>query len=213
MLALSEYLMREPLPLATVQEAILDFCRGRSDLCVFGAQALSRHTGVPRMTQDVDIMAVSPEAAADELASFLGRRFPHRMAARVRAVKRDGSVLGYRVFQQRSEELGGNRHPADIRRLDVPREGLETEDGIQYTGAPLTLAMKSLAATVRNNPIKRDQDRVDTMRLIVAMPDVSASDLEPLWSALHAPADVRTTFEQLRAAAAHGAQTDEDDFY
>jgi hypothetical protein len=41
MLALSEYIMNEPLPLATVQATIFDFCRDRDDLCVFGAQARS----------------------------------------------------------------------------------------------------------------------------------------------------------------------------
>ncbi|HUH04465.1 MAG TPA: hypothetical protein VML75_20860 [Kofleriaceae bacterium] len=89
MLTLSEYILREPLPLATVQEALLDFCRGRPDVCIFGAQAQSRHTGLARMTQDIDVMADDPETVAAELAAFLDARFPHEMATRVRLVERD----------------------------------------------------------------------------------------------------------------------------
>ena len=206
--------MGEPLPLATVQEAILDFCRGRSDLCVFGAQALSLHTGVPRMTQDVDIMAERPEEAAKELAAYLSSRFPSQMAARVRRIQRDRRVLGFRIYQKRNADRGGNRHLADIRVLDVPRAALETKDGIQYSGAALTLAMKTFAATVRSNLLKRDQDRVDAQRLLLAMPEVSAGELEPLWAAMNAPiAQVRSTFEELRSQATQSTQTDEDDFY
>jgi hypothetical protein len=35
MLTATEYHMREPLPLATIHESILDFCRGRTDVVVF----------------------------------------------------------------------------------------------------------------------------------------------------------------------------------
>ena len=33
--------MQETLPLATIQDAVLEFLRGRKDVVVFGAQALS----------------------------------------------------------------------------------------------------------------------------------------------------------------------------
>ena len=213
MLSLSEYIMQEPLPLAVLHAAILDFCRGRRDLCIFGAQALARHTGTPRMTQDVDIMAEEPETCAEELAKVLSARFPHQMAARVRTVRRDDRVLGYRVYQQRSEAAGGNRHLADVRILDVPRDAMSVEGEIQYTGPKLTLAMKTLAATVRTNPLKRDQDRVDARRLLMAMPDVGAVDLEPLWQALRAPSEVRDTFESMRSELSSNKETDADDFY
>lgn len=213
MLSLSEYIMQEPLPLAVLHEAILDFCRGREDVCVFGAQALSRHTGVRRMTQNVDIMAEQPETCAHDLAKYLTSRYPHQMAARVRVIRRDDRVLGYRVYQQRSEERGGNRHLADIRILDVPRAALSVENGITYTSSKLTLAMKAIAATVRTNSLKRDQDRIDVRRLLLAMPSITAADLEPLWQALHTPAAVRDTFEQLRLSIASSAETEADDFY
>ncbi len=36
-LTFQEFAMREPLPLATLQRAILDFLRGRDDVVVFDA--------------------------------------------------------------------------------------------------------------------------------------------------------------------------------
>lgn len=213
MLALNEYLMKEPLPLAQVQEAIIDFCRGRADVCVFGAQALNRHTGVPRMTQDVDIMAEHAETFADELASYLGQRFPHEMAARVRAVKRGEATLGYRVYQARSAERGGNRYLTDVRTLDVPREHLTRADGVCYTDAPLTMAMKAAAASARSNQAKRLQDSADLARLMIAHPDVTAEELAPIWAELGASEGARELFEEIRDRGDLEPETDEDSFY
>ena len=36
-LTFKEFAMREPLPLATIHEAVLEFLRGRDDVVVFGA--------------------------------------------------------------------------------------------------------------------------------------------------------------------------------
>ena len=54
-LTLREFAMREPLPLATIHDAILDFLRNRDDAVLFGAQAVNAYVDEPRMTQDVDI--------------------------------------------------------------------------------------------------------------------------------------------------------------
>ena len=204
--------MKEPLPLATVHEAILDFCRGRKDVCVFGAQALNRYADEPRMTQDVDLMANDPAAVANELAGYLAARFPSGMAARVRAVSRKGAVLGYRVYQSRSAELGGNRHLADIRRFDVPRDRLAETDGVQYTGPELTVAMKAAAAVARTNEAKRLQDQADLARLIVALPEIEADELAPLWQALGSPPGARAVFEDIKGRKLE-PETDEDSFY
>jgi hypothetical protein len=193
--------MKEPLPLATVQEAILDFCRGRTDVCVFGAQAV------------VHLMADDPERTARELVKHLAEVFPNQMAARVRAVRREDRVLGYRVYQRRGKDRGGNRHLADVRVLDVPRARIVSIGGVQYTDGPLTLAMKVHAATVRSNLAKKLQDQADVVRLITAMPQTRLDELEPLWAKLGSPASARETFEQLRAGALAHPPTDEDEFY
>jgi hypothetical protein len=49
--------MREPLPLATIHQAVLEFLRGRDDAVVFGAQAVNAYVGEPRMSQDIDLVS------------------------------------------------------------------------------------------------------------------------------------------------------------
>lgn len=49
--------MREPLPLAQIQEAVLEFLKGREDAVLFEAQAVNAYTNEPRMTQDVDLLS------------------------------------------------------------------------------------------------------------------------------------------------------------
>ena len=42
-LLLREYVTAEPLPLATIHAAVLDFLRDRNDVAVFGAQAVNAY--------------------------------------------------------------------------------------------------------------------------------------------------------------------------
>jgi hypothetical protein len=60
-LAIREFLMREPLPLARIHDAVFEFLRGRTDAVVFGAQAVNAYVSEPRMTQDVDILSTRLE--------------------------------------------------------------------------------------------------------------------------------------------------------
>ena len=59
-LTFREFAMREPLPLATIHDAVLEFLRGRDDAVLFGAQAVNAYVEKARMTEDVVIM--SPRA-------------------------------------------------------------------------------------------------------------------------------------------------------
>jgi hypothetical protein len=62
---------REPLPLATIHDAVLEFLRGRDDAVLYGAQAVNAYVKESRMTmtQDVDIAS----DRAEELAERAGR--------------------------------------------------------------------------------------------------------------------------------------------
>ena len=42
-LTFREFVMREPLPLATIHDAVLEFLRGRDDAVLFGAQAVNAY--------------------------------------------------------------------------------------------------------------------------------------------------------------------------
>ncbi len=83
-LTFQEYAMREPLPLATIHEALLDFLRGRKDVVLFGAFAVNAYSSEPRMTQDIDLLSTDAKNLAEELKSFLSEKF--HIAVRVREI-------------------------------------------------------------------------------------------------------------------------------
>src|SRR6266446_810856 len=56
-LTFKEFAMREPLPMATINDAVLEFLRGRDDAVVFGAQAVNAYVGEPRLSQDIDLVS------------------------------------------------------------------------------------------------------------------------------------------------------------
>src|SRR6266702_23012 len=109
-LTFREFAMREPVPLATIHDAVLEFLRGRTDAVLFGAQAVNAYVDESRMTQDVDILTTRGKDFADELRKFLSDRF--HIAARVRNV-REG--LGYRIYQVHKPAI---RHIVDVRPVD-----------------------------------------------------------------------------------------------
>ena len=83
-LTFREFMMGEPLPLATLHNAVLEFLRGRDDVVVFGAQAVNAYVNEPRMTQDLDLLSIHAEGVAQELCDYLRQRF--RIAVRIRRV-------------------------------------------------------------------------------------------------------------------------------
>ena len=109
-LTFQEFAVGESLPLATVQAAVFEFLQNRDDGVVFGAQAINAWVSEPRMTQDIDLMALNAAELAEAIRHMLSQRF--QMAVRVRAVK---AGLGYRVDQLQKT---GNRHLVDIRAID-----------------------------------------------------------------------------------------------
>src|SRR6202007_1634088 len=84
-LTFREFAMREPHPLASIHDAVLEFLRGRDDAFLYGAQAVNAYVDEPRMTQDVDIASTRAEELAAELRAFLTKRF--HIAIRVRKVR------------------------------------------------------------------------------------------------------------------------------
>ena len=106
-LTFQELMAREKLPLATIQNAVLEFLRGRNDVAVFGAQAVNAYVKEPRMTQDVDLLSQRAEEFAKELQSHLNEKF--HIAVRLREI---GEGKGFRLYQV---QKAGNRHLVDIR--------------------------------------------------------------------------------------------------
>ena len=100
-LTFREFMMGEPLPLATLQNAVLEFLRERDDVVLFGAQAVNAYVSEPRMTQDLDLLSTHAEGVAQALCDYLRQRF--RIAVRIRRV---GGGRGLRVFQVRRLATG-----------------------------------------------------------------------------------------------------------
>ena len=106
-LTFREFAMHEPLPLATVHGAVLEFLRDADDAVLFGAQAVNAYVDEPRMTQDVDIASTRAAELAEELRERLSVRF--HIAVRVREI---GQGRGYRLYQIQKPK---NRHLVDVR--------------------------------------------------------------------------------------------------
>src|SRR5437773_372534 len=109
-LSFREFAMREPLPLATIHDAVLEFLRGRDDAVLFGAQAVNAYVDEPRMTQDVDILSPRAAELADELQNDLHQRL--QISVRIRSIK---AGMGYRIYQLRKPQ---NRHRVYVRSVD-----------------------------------------------------------------------------------------------
>ena len=99
-LTFREFLMREPVPLATIHEAVLEFLRGRDDAVLYGAQAVNAYVDEPRMTQDVDIASTRAPELVEELRAFLHERF--HVAVRVREVQEGLGTASIRCGGQRT---------------------------------------------------------------------------------------------------------------
>ncbi len=109
-LTFREFMMREPLPLATIHDAILfEFLPGREDAVLFGAQAVNAYVDEPRMTQDVDIASPRAEELVEELKDFLNKKF--HIAVRTRSGAR-GHRLSY-LSSSETEESASGRYSAD----------------------------------------------------------------------------------------------------
>jgi len=155
--------MREPLPLAVVHEAVLDFLRGRDDVVVFGATAVNAYVSEPRMTQDIDLMSTHAAELAEELRAYLSERF--HIAVRVRVI---GEAKGYRVFQIRKE---GNRHLVDVRPVTSLPASQNVEDVPIVSPAEL-IALKVVSYHTRRGKPKSFSDRRDLAMLLLAFPDL-----------------------------------------
>jgi len=162
-LTFREFVMRERLPLATIQKAVFEFLRGRDDAVVFGAQAVNAYVDEPRMTQDIDL--VSPRAAelAQELRDYLSKRF--HVAIRVREV---GKGRGYRLYQV---QKSGNRHLVDVRPVQTLPQARRIEQVLVAAPAEL-IASKVFAYYQRRGQPKSGTDWRDLAMLLLVFPEL-----------------------------------------
>lgn len=166
-LSFQEFMIEEPLPLARVHQAVLEFLRDRDDVVVFGAQAVNAYVQEPRMTQDIDLMSTRAEELAAELSGALHDRF--HMATRVRRV---AGGRGYRIFQV---SKSGNRHLVDLRAVDVLPDARRIA-GVLVLAAPDLIATKVLSYHRRSGQPKAGTDWRDVAVMLLAFPELKEAE-------------------------------------
>lgn len=166
-LTFREFAMNEPLPLATIHDAVLEFLRGRDDAVLYGAQAVNAYVDEARMTQDVDIASPRAVELAEELRQFLNKRF--HIAIRVRDI-RDG--LGYRIYQIHKPK---NRHLVDIRPVEHLPPAQRVEDVLVVT-PPELIANKVTAFVSRRDKPKAGTDWRDLAMLLLTFPELKRDE-------------------------------------
>jgi hypothetical protein len=162
-LTFREFVMHEPLPLATIQNAVLDFLRGRDDTVVFGAQAVNAYVNEPRMTQDIDLMSPRAAELAQELRDYLNKLF--HIAVRVRQVSEG---RGYRLYQV---QKSGNRHLVDVRSVETLPPSQRIEQVLVAAPAEL-IASKVIAYHQRRGTPKSGTDWRDLAMLLLTFPEL-----------------------------------------
>src|SRR5207244_9208601 len=166
-LTFKEFAMREPLPLATIHDAVLEFLRGRDDAVVFGAQAVNAYVGEPRMSQDIDLVSTRATELAEELREYLSERF--HIAVRARVI---GAGKGYRLFQIQKPR---NRHLVDVRTAEsLPRA--ERIEEVLVMSPPQLIAHKVIAYHARRGQPKAGTDWRDLAMLLLTFPELKKEE-------------------------------------
>ena len=175
-LTFKEYAMKEPVPLATIQDLVLEMLRERDDAVLFGAQAVNAYCDEPRMTEDIDILSPNAKSLAEEIRSELASRF--HLAIRVRELR---GGRDYRVFQARKPV---NRHLVDVESVLTlpPAERIE---GVLVVTVPELIARKVVAMHRRRGQPRAGTDWRDLATLLLKFPELK-TESGPVEARLHA---------------------------
>jgi Nucleotidyl transferase AbiEii toxin, Type IV TA system len=163
MLTFQEFAMQESLPLAAIQQVVLEFLRDRDDVAVFGAQAVNAYVAEPRMTQDIDLLSTRAALFAEELRQHLAQRF--HVAIRTRQV---AEGRGLRLFQIRKS---GNRHLVDVRSIERLPDTQRISGVLVIAPADL-IASKVIAYYQRRGRPKSGTDWRDLAMLLITFPQL-----------------------------------------
>ena len=177
--------MKESLPLARVQDAVLAFLRHREDAALFGAQAVNAYVDESRMTPDVDILSPRAAELAEEVRAHLAEAF--HIAVRIRVVA-DGK--GFRIFQVRQPK---NRHLVDVRQVDALPPWQIVAD-VRVPVPEELIAQKVIAYARRGGQPKGGTDWRDLRTLCRTFPNLKAESgpvLDRLNAAQANPAALR----------------------
>lgn len=193
--------MGEPLPLSTIHNAVLGFLRGRDDVALFGAQAVNAYVTEPRMTQDIDILALHADKLAENLKRHLSAEF--HIAVRVRQLK---GGRGYRLYQI---QKSGNRHLVDIRQIEQLPQTQQIAD-VQVLSPVELIASKIISYHHRRGKPKSGTDWRDIAMLLLTFPELK-SEMGPVHNALQASNAEAELFDLWRELVATKIETEDDE--
>jgi hypothetical protein len=202
-LTLQEFAMSESLPLATIHDAVLQFLQGRDDLAIYGAQAVNAYVEPPRMTQDIDVIAIDAASLAEEIRVHLVATFV--IAVRVREV---ASGVGFRVYQVRKPK---NRHLVDVRQ-ETSLPSCQLIGGLKVLTPAELVARKIISMVSRANTPKAMTDTADVWRLLLAFPALKSvrGDVASLLASLEANPQVTERWQQVVATTIEPEIEDDD---
>jgi hypothetical protein len=203
-LTFREFAMREPLPLARIQDAVLEFLRGLDDAALFGAQAVNAYVEQSRMTEVVDILSPHAAELAERLRSYLSQRF--HIAVRVREIVKG---RGYRLYQVQKPR---NRHLVDIRGVAALPPTKRVEQVLVIAPEEL-IASKVISYHQRKGQPKAFTDRRDLAVLLLRFPKLK-SETGPVrdrLTAAGADSSVLATWKQI-VHEKISPERDEDEF-
>lgn len=166
-LTFREFIAREPLPLATVHDAVFEFLRSRLDVVLIGAHAINAYVDEPRMTQTVDLVSQRAEDLAEELRAKLHEQF--QIAVRTREI---GNGAAFRIYQVRKPK---NRHLVDVRGVEELPPHQIIEDLFVVTPTEL-IARKVLSTVGRSKTAKGVMDIADLRRLLLTFPQLKTAE-------------------------------------
>ncbi|HET6386953.1 MAG TPA: nucleotidyl transferase AbiEii/AbiGii toxin family protein [Armatimonadota bacterium] len=204
-LTFREFMVSEPLPLATLHNAVLDFLKGRDDVVLFGAQAVNAYVGEPRMTQVVDLLSIRDKEVAEALRTALQKQF--HAAVRTGAVSQG---RGYRLFQVSKTE---DRRFADVRHVDWLPEAKRIS-GVLVIAPAALIASKVIAYQQRRGQPKSGTDWRDLAMLLLTFPQLrqNTGPVMDHLQAASASAEAVGAWHELVKAEIHPPDEDDGDW-
>jgi hypothetical protein len=166
-LTFHEIIMNEPLPKGTIQQAVVNFLKGRDDAAIFGAMAVNAYIDERRMTEDVDIVSNRAKELAEELRRHLNEQF--HIAVRIRKIREE---IGYRLYQLAKPK---NRHLVDIRPVESLPPSQRIEGVLVVTPAEV-IAGKVVSCVRRKGKPKSFTDRRDLAHMLLRFPELKVEE-------------------------------------
>ncbi len=189
-LTFQEFARREPVPLARIHDALLEFLEDREDAVLIGLHAVNAYVDTPQMTDDFEIVSTSAKELAEELRAYLSERFA--FTVRVRPVR---GGAGYRLYQKRQPE---NRHLVELRLVERLPPAQRVED-VLVLSPPDLVADTVMSMVAGQHTPNGMMHWAETHGMLLAFPKLKSEEgpVAERLRAAKAPPEVLAAWKQL----------------